>query len=98
MWVADLSAKVGFGALFWVMFGLMAFRALTGASARAAVPICVAKEAYCSGKSIVGTLRFYQCHAQQGGLLDKMQIAMKVHQRQRDVASNGFEPSLQTNM
>ena len=30
-----------------VMLGLMAFRALIGASARAAVPICVANEAYC---------------------------------------------------
>lgn len=46
--LAHLSAGTGLGGLFLVMLGLMAFRALTGASARAAVPICVANEAYCS--------------------------------------------------
>ena len=45
---AYLGTGSGLGARFLVMLGLMALRALTGASALAAVPIWVAKDAYCT--------------------------------------------------
>lgn len=43
-----LGTGSGLGNLFLVMLGLMAFKARTGASAFAAVPICVASDAYCN--------------------------------------------------
>ena len=48
-----LGIGSGLGIRFLVMLGLMAFRALTGASALAAVPIWVAKDAYCNAQSLV---------------------------------------------
>ncbi len=51
-WSACCVAHLGIGSnlvtLFLVMLGLMAFRALMGASALAAVPIWVASDAYYS--------------------------------------------------
>ena len=46
LWVAHLGTGSNLGTLFLVMLGLMAFRALMGASALAAVPIWVARDAY----------------------------------------------------
>lgn len=50
-----LGTGSGLGTRFLLMLGLIAFRALTGASALAAVPIWVAKDAYC----IVNTVTNY---------------------------------------
>ncbi len=47
-YVAHLGTGSNLGPLFLVMLGLMAFRALMGASALAAVPIWVASDAYYS--------------------------------------------------
>lgn len=51
-----LGTGLGLVTRFLVMLGLMALRALTGASALAAVPIWVAKDAYCTAVSPLSRL------------------------------------------
>ena len=67
--VSHLGTGSGLGTLFLVMLGLMALRALTGASALAAVPIWVAKDAYCTAMSP-------QRHSSLQSKLSKMNVRL----------------------
>ena len=61
--ITHLGPGSGWGSFLLVMLGLMAFRARTGASALAAVPIWVARDAYCRSAHQLGqTQRPCCCH------------------------------------